>query len=71
MIKSNTIRIIQYPKTEYISGVMFKNKSIGLPIYDAVEPVTANTINMIIICQLCLMPHLAFSLSTLAILLQK
>ena len=63
--------MVQYPKLEKISVVIFKNESMGLPIYDAVEPVTANTIKMTIICQLCSMSQRAFNLSTSTILMQK
>lgn len=44
---------------------------MGLPMYDAVEPVTANTISITIICQLCSMPQRAFNFSKVAILMQK
>ncbi len=41
---------------------------MGLPIYDAVEPVIANTQNMTTICQLCSISQRAFSFSKFAIL---
>lgn len=55
------ILIVQYPKLLKFSVVIFKEFKIGLPMYDAVDPVTAKTISITTICQLECIPQRSFN----------
>lgn len=66
-MNSNMIRTTQYPKVVNVSGEIFKYASIGLPMREAVDPVTANTTIMAMTCQLESIFQRSLSLFTIAI----
>jgi len=64
MINNIKMRSVQYPNALNESDVIFKNSKMGFPMYVEAEPVIANTIIIITICQLDEIPQRSFNLFT-------